>query len=202
MTAYCRGAGNDCGNDGVVGSRAGRRGLGHDRNDSARLRNVVGCGVIAQVMHLPHLAELRDRYEIAALCDISEPTARACAEMYGVEKVFTSWQESIGRRAPHDVVMVLTSRSHAPIGPWPRPMPVRTSSWKRAALSLPGRRRGALRGRTQGRRALHGRNDEALRPRLRAPPGVSAPGGPAPRGGHDARISLPALRPGLPRSPR
>lgn len=56
-----------------------------------RLRvGVVGCGVIAQVMHLPHLAELRDRYEIAALCDNSEPTARACAEMYGVENVFTS----------------------------------------------------------------------------------------------------------------
>lgn len=74
---------------------------------------VVGCGVIAQVMHLPHLAELRDRFEIAALCDISEPTARACAEIYGVEKVFTSWQDLVNERL--DVVMVLTSGSHAPI---------------------------------------------------------------------------------------
>jgi predicted dehydrogenase len=79
-----------------------------------RLRvGVVGCGVIAQVMHLPHLAELRDRYEVAALCDISEPTARACAEMYGVEKVFTSWQDLVDLQL--DVVMVLTSGSHAPI---------------------------------------------------------------------------------------
>jgi predicted dehydrogenase len=79
-----------------------------------RLRvGVVGCGVIAQVMHLPHLAELRDRYEVAALCDISEPTARACADMYGVEKVFTSWQDLVDERL--DVVMVLTSGSHAPI---------------------------------------------------------------------------------------
>ena len=79
-----------------------------------RLRvGVVGCGVIAQVMHLPHLAELRDRYEIAALCDISEPTARACADMYGVEKVFTSWQDLVDEHL--DVVMVLTSGSHAPI---------------------------------------------------------------------------------------
>src|ERR1035438_6046670 len=79
-----------------------------------RLRvGVVGCGVIAQVMHLPHLAELKDRYEVAALCDISEPTARACADMYDVEKVFTSWQELVDERL--DVVMVLTSGSHAPI---------------------------------------------------------------------------------------
>jgi predicted dehydrogenase len=79
-----------------------------------RLRvGVVGCGVIAQVMHLPHLAELRDRFEIAALCDISAPTARACAEMYGVENVFTSWQDLVAEKL--DVVMVLTSGSHAPI---------------------------------------------------------------------------------------
>src|SRR6202035_3946980 len=38
---------------------------------------VVGCGVIAQVMHLPHLADLRDRFEVAALCDVSEPVAAA-----------------------------------------------------------------------------------------------------------------------------
>ena len=73
---YCRGTGNDCGNDGEAGI-TGRK----DLTMTERLRvGVVGCGVIAQVMHLPHLAELRDRYEIAALCDISEPTARACAD--------------------------------------------------------------------------------------------------------------------------
>ncbi len=81
---------------------------------TARLRvGVVGCGVIAQVMHLPHLIELQDRYEIAALCDISENTARACAEKYGVEKVFTSWPDLVNEKL--DVVMVLTSGSHAPI---------------------------------------------------------------------------------------
>ena len=74
---------------------------------------VVGCGVIAQVMHLPHLAELRDRFEIAAVCDVAEPTARACAELYGVEKAFTSWQDLVQENL--DVVMVLTSGSHAPI---------------------------------------------------------------------------------------
>ena len=32
---------------------------------------VVGCGLIAQVMHLPYLADSTDRFEIAAVCDLS-----------------------------------------------------------------------------------------------------------------------------------
>jgi predicted dehydrogenase len=74
---------------------------------------VVGCGVIAQVMHLPHLRDLRDRYEIAALCDVSRPVAEACAEMYGVQSVYTDWGDLVADQL--DVVMVLTSGSHAPI---------------------------------------------------------------------------------------
>jgi predicted dehydrogenase len=74
---------------------------------------VVGCGLIAQVMHLPHLAELTDNYEIAALCDVSEPVAAACADRYHVKTVHTRWQDLVAERL--DAVMVLTSGSHAPI---------------------------------------------------------------------------------------
>ncbi|MGO8961874.1 MAG: Gfo/Idh/MocA family protein [Streptosporangiaceae bacterium] len=74
---------------------------------------VVGCGVIAQVMHLPHLAELSDSFEIAAVCDVSEPVATACASRYQVKTVHTSWQDLVAERL--DVVLVLTSGSHAPI---------------------------------------------------------------------------------------
>lgn len=74
---------------------------------------VVGCGVIAQVMHLPHLADLRDRFEIASLCDVSKPVADACAEIYGVMSVHTAWEDLVAQQL--DVVMVLTSGSHAPI---------------------------------------------------------------------------------------
>jgi predicted dehydrogenase len=74
---------------------------------------VVGCGLIAQVMHLPHLAELTDDYEIAALCDVSEPVAAACASRYHVKIVHTRWEDLIAEGL--DVVMVLTSGSHAPI---------------------------------------------------------------------------------------
>jgi predicted dehydrogenase len=74
---------------------------------------VVGCGLIAQVMHLPYLRELSDRYEIAALCDIDESLARRLAEIYGTPSVHSRWQDLLGE--PLDAVMVLTSGDHSPV---------------------------------------------------------------------------------------
>jgi predicted dehydrogenase len=81
---------------------------------AGRLRvGVIGCGLIAQVMHLHYLRELSDRFEIAALCDLSEEVRNACAGEYGVSDTFGSWQDLL--RRPLDAVLVLTSGSHAPI---------------------------------------------------------------------------------------
>jgi predicted dehydrogenase len=81
---------------------------------AGRMRvGVIGCGLIAQVMHLHYLRELSDRFEIAAICDLSEEVRAACAREYGVAEQFATWQELIAR--PLDAVMVLTSGSHAPI---------------------------------------------------------------------------------------
>jgi predicted dehydrogenase len=74
---------------------------------------VVGCGLIAQVMHLPYLAELRERFEIAALCDLSEGVARACAARYGVSRIHKRWQDLLEQ--PLDAVLIATSGDHAPI---------------------------------------------------------------------------------------
>lgn len=73
---------------------------------------VVGCGLIAQVMHLPYLAQL-DQFEIVGVCDISESVARACAERYGVRFAHTRWTDLLNQEL--DAVMVLTSGDHAPI---------------------------------------------------------------------------------------
>ena len=72
---------------------------------------VIGCGLIAQVMHLPYLQELSDRFKIAALCDLSENVLEACAERYGVTRTFADWRELLDE--PLDAVMVLTPVSHA-----------------------------------------------------------------------------------------
>ena len=43
---------------------------------------VVGCGLIAQVMRLPHLRELDDRYEVAAICDLSPGTLQVVGDFF------------------------------------------------------------------------------------------------------------------------
>jgi predicted dehydrogenase len=79
-----------------------------------RLRvGLVGTGLIAQVMHLHYLAELADRFEVTAVCDIVGDSARACAGRYRIPAAFTDWRELV--RQPLDAVMILTSGSHAPI---------------------------------------------------------------------------------------
>ncbi len=79
-----------------------------------RLRvGVVGAGVIAQVMHLHYLRELRDRFEVVALCDIAPENATANAASYQIPKVFTDWREMLSEAI--DAVFILSSGSHAQI---------------------------------------------------------------------------------------
>jgi predicted dehydrogenase len=69
--------------------------------------------VIAQVMHLPHLSELNAKYELTAVCDISEATAEACMRRFGADSAVTRWQDLLDMDL--DAVFVLTSGSHAPV---------------------------------------------------------------------------------------
>jgi predicted dehydrogenase len=75
---------------------------------------VVGAGVIAQVMHLNYLRELSDRFEVVALCDISDQNANSNADRYDIGKRYTDWQQMLDD-ADIDAVFILTSGSHAPI---------------------------------------------------------------------------------------
>jgi predicted dehydrogenase len=74
---------------------------------------VVGCGLIAQVMHIPYLLELSERFELVALCDLSPSLVARCARQFGVQRVHSSWETLIADDL--DAVMVLTSGNHAPI---------------------------------------------------------------------------------------
>ncbi len=81
---------------------------------SPRLKiGLIGCGVIAQVMHLPFLAELPDLFEVAAVCDVSADLAAACAARYHVPVHVTTWQMLLD--LPLDAIMILTPGSHGPI---------------------------------------------------------------------------------------
>ena len=73
----------------------------------------MGCGVIAQLMHLPHLRGLSDRFRIAALCDLSPSLVQLVGDALGVERRTTRWEEVLEEAL--DAVLVLTSGDHAPI---------------------------------------------------------------------------------------
>jgi predicted dehydrogenase len=74
---------------------------------------VVGCGLIAQVMHLHYLNELSDRFELTAVCDISPGLAAGCAERFGARRAHADWESMLKDKL--DAVMILTSGDHAPI---------------------------------------------------------------------------------------
>lgn len=72
---------------------------------------VVGAGGIAQMMHLPTLAERPDLFELTALADVSAETLEAVGRRYGVRALSTDFRELV-RRDDVDAVLVLSGGSH------------------------------------------------------------------------------------------
>ncbi len=77
----------------------------------ARIKiGVVGCGLIAQMMHLPHLRELADAYEVVALCDVSAATLKHVADHYDVRRRYTDYRDLLKDEV--EAVAVLSADSH------------------------------------------------------------------------------------------
>jgi predicted dehydrogenase len=68
---------------------------------------IIGCGMVAQIMHLPHLTELSDRYEVAALCDLSPSLVQSLGERYQVERRYADYERMLDE-VDLDAVLVLT----------------------------------------------------------------------------------------------
>jgi len=64
-------------------------------------------------MHLHYLRELSDRFEIAAVCDLSRTVVDRVGEVYGVGRRFTDWTALL--EEPLDAVLILTTGSHEPL---------------------------------------------------------------------------------------
>jgi len=73
---------------------------------------VIGCGEIAQIMHLPYLAELPE-FEIAALCDVSPTVVDAVGERYRVVERYTDYRDLLAE-SEVDAVAVCTP-DHVPV---------------------------------------------------------------------------------------
>jgi predicted dehydrogenase len=72
---------------------------------------VIGAGGIAQMMHLPTLAERPDLFRIAGLADISEPTLQAVGQRYAVDVLATDWRQMLAQARP-EAVLLLASGCH------------------------------------------------------------------------------------------
>ncbi len=75
---------------------------------------MIGCGAIAQIMHLPYLRSLPEHFEIAALSDLSPGLLDLLGEQYGVPvgHRFPDYRDLLASEL--DAVLVLSSGSHAP----------------------------------------------------------------------------------------
>jgi predicted dehydrogenase len=67
---------------------------------------VVGCGQIAQIMHLPYLMEL-PQFRVSAVCDLSSALVETIGERFGVPARFTDFTDLVNREDV-DAVAVLT----------------------------------------------------------------------------------------------
>ena len=72
---------------------------------------VVGCGNVAQIMHIPYVNEY-EHFELVALAEVSEPVLKAVADRYRVEHRYTDWPELVARD-DIDAVILSHSGSHA-----------------------------------------------------------------------------------------
>lgn len=69
---------------------------------------IVGLGEVAQVVHLPVLRSLHDRFEVAAICDVSPGLLKAVGDAYGVERRYTDVSDLVAQ-PDIDAVFILNS---------------------------------------------------------------------------------------------
>ena len=77
-----------------------------------RLRvGIIGCGLIAQVQHLPNLRSLPELFEVVAVADRDLRRARSCAERFGVANIHDAAEGLLGEEI--DAVVISTSGDHS-----------------------------------------------------------------------------------------
>jgi predicted dehydrogenase len=70
---------------------------------------IVGCGEVAQIIHLPSLYQLADQYQVTAVCDVSAKVLNSVADLWGISRRFQNYQELVQHP---DVDAVLVTNPH------------------------------------------------------------------------------------------
>jgi predicted dehydrogenase len=76
---------------------------------------VVGGGLIAQAIHLPNLARLRDAFEVVAIADVSRHVADGLATRYALARAYTEWERMLDEERLDAVVVCSPHATHAEI---------------------------------------------------------------------------------------
>ncbi len=72
---------------------------------------VVGCGEAAQILHLPSLFQLADKFAVTAACDVSPSVLQNVADHWGIPGRFLNYRELVAR-ADVDVVLITNPDAH------------------------------------------------------------------------------------------
>lgn len=71
---------------------------------------LIGCGAIAQIMHIPYLVE-HERFELVSLCDAYAPVLNEVADRYHIDKRYTDFREQLAQDEL-DAVVICHAGSH------------------------------------------------------------------------------------------
>jgi predicted dehydrogenase len=71
---------------------------------------IVGCGEAAQILHLPSLYQLQDKFTVTALCDASQTVVDGVGDVWRVSNRFLDYRDLVGRS---DVDIVLIANPNA-----------------------------------------------------------------------------------------
>jgi GFO/IDH/MocA oxidoreductase family protein len=83
---------------------------------SAVLRiGVVGGGLIAQTIHLPRIARLRERFELVAIVDPSETVREVLCSRYPSARPYSDWRRMLEVEAVDAIVICSPHATHAEV---------------------------------------------------------------------------------------
>ena len=72
---------------------------------------IVGCGEVTQLMHLPSLFQLHNKFQVTALCDISQNILKDVGHTWNVAKRFHDYHELV-EQADVDAVLIANPNAY------------------------------------------------------------------------------------------
>src|SRR5438105_2641794 len=76
---------------------------------------IVGCGEVAQIIHIPALQELRDLYAITALCDVSPSVLAAVGTRCPGARLFGDYRKLVAETTVDAVLVGNPDAYHAEV---------------------------------------------------------------------------------------